>query len=921
MTAPNINPADAEDFIERADDVARLIAGLSEGTISPEYIDRHYGDKFGVGGKGKEGAGPSGSKATPAALPPAPSSKEAVEAAAKEEQRKARLMDKAMALKASYERKLKARAKFEEYSKASADAHNTGTDYTKWDLWCPEDEEDEMINSITPNSAAFRSMEKDIDERHSRMVEARQVAERMRVKGNDAFKAKQWSESLSCYQEGIASERTNMTLHANAAQAAIKINCYVQAIEHCDKALSIADFLHNDLRSPLCTKVYQRRATAYRALQQYARAVQDLQAGVDIEPDNKDLVAQLSKAQRDLDEYRKAKQLSKAMGGKSQGGGEAQAGGGEAKGTWEQDDKAAGDQAVGGLDIEKLRQVETLSQAVSALADVKAAKSVKKSAAPVLPARAGYKASPPMAESPQLRATTAAKALARLLDGDDLAAVYMRESGGFQAAARVVAYSGRAGSDAEERAAVSACLALLNAACMNDGNLALLPSTGVLPHAVALLGSCDAPEAAAAARLLCTAVTDDDVRRAVSKELAAGSALSGVLALLGGRDTGAQDAALSALSNCMVDAPVRQAMRRALAASGGGAGVAAASSASSSGSAAPDGAASTSGQADAASLLSSLLRSPRLSVQERALNLVGNMCGDEVLRGTLGGTPGVLAAMGDAAVNVGTGAGQLPVRLAAANALYNLSLHPGTQGPMLSTGLAAALLLSMQHDDLMLAARCTGVVARCCKHATWGEALLSTPLLENLVALVARCAERPADAAEQQAATAAVSAGAGAARKGDVDCARGLALDAATRALALVTHDEAEHGAAASVALLALGAPKLLLDVVRQMLPPSAAGSSPAPLRAMPVTKSTRESILGNATLAVGHFARSAEVLPLLAELDAVAPLVAVAYEGRGNVASKNAAIALARMAKAQKMLERLRELHGLEIIYQYVRP
>lgn len=60
------------------------------------------------------------------------------------------------------------------------------------------------------------------------MVEARQLAERRRVAGNAAFKAKQYSEALSCYQQGLSSERTNMTLHANAAQAALKLNCYVQ---------------------------------------------------------------------------------------------------------------------------------------------------------------------------------------------------------------------------------------------------------------------------------------------------------------------------------------------------------------------------------------------------------------------------------------------------------------------------------------------------------------------------------------------------------------------------------------------------------------------------------------------------------------------------------------------------------------------
>lgn len=68
-----------------------------------------------------------------------------------------------------------------------------------------------------------------------RMVEQRQLAERNRVAGNEAFKQGQYSEALRCYQAGIDAQRTNMALHANAAQAALKLACYVQAIEHCDK--------------------------------------------------------------------------------------------------------------------------------------------------------------------------------------------------------------------------------------------------------------------------------------------------------------------------------------------------------------------------------------------------------------------------------------------------------------------------------------------------------------------------------------------------------------------------------------------------------------------------------------------------------------------------------------------------------------
>ena len=61
------------------------------------------------------------------------------------------------------------------------------------------------------------------------MTEQRQLAERQRVAGNEAFKGGQWAEALRCYEIGIDSQRHNAALHANAAMAALKLGCYVQA--------------------------------------------------------------------------------------------------------------------------------------------------------------------------------------------------------------------------------------------------------------------------------------------------------------------------------------------------------------------------------------------------------------------------------------------------------------------------------------------------------------------------------------------------------------------------------------------------------------------------------------------------------------------------------------------------------------------
>ena len=70
-----------------------------------------------------------------------------------------------------------------------------------------------------------------------RLVEQRQLAERQRVRGNELFKQKRFSEAYQCYEIGLDAERHSMTLHANAAMASLKLQCWIQAIEHCDKVL------------------------------------------------------------------------------------------------------------------------------------------------------------------------------------------------------------------------------------------------------------------------------------------------------------------------------------------------------------------------------------------------------------------------------------------------------------------------------------------------------------------------------------------------------------------------------------------------------------------------------------------------------------------------------------------------------------
>ena len=105
------------------------------------------------------------------------------------------------------------------------------------------------------------------------MVSDRQRAERCRVQGNTAFAQQQWAEAYRCYEEGIDAERSNAKLQANAAMAAIKMGCYAQAIEHCDKLIRLQEFLLEKPDDPIVVKALQRRAAARSALGHHKQAV------------------------------------------------------------------------------------------------------------------------------------------------------------------------------------------------------------------------------------------------------------------------------------------------------------------------------------------------------------------------------------------------------------------------------------------------------------------------------------------------------------------------------------------------------------------------------------------------------------------------------------------------------------------------
>ncbi|XP_052881385.1 outer envelope protein 64, mitochondrial-like isoform X2 [Gossypium arboreum] len=98
------------------------------------------------------------------------------------------------------------------------------------------------------------------------------------LKGNAAFKGKQWNKAVNYYTEAIKLNGTNATYYNNRAAAYLELGCFQQAEEDCNKAISF------DKKN---VKAYLRRGTARDSLLCYKEALEDFKHALVLEPQNK----------------------------------------------------------------------------------------------------------------------------------------------------------------------------------------------------------------------------------------------------------------------------------------------------------------------------------------------------------------------------------------------------------------------------------------------------------------------------------------------------------------------------------------------------------------------------------------------------------------------------------------------------------
>ena len=143
----------------------------------------------------------------------------------------------------------------------------------------------------------FNQGEKEVAKR----LEAQRLAENERLKGNEAVKAKAYSEAVQSYTRSLELDADQPFTHANRAMAYLKQKLYKKALEDANTAIKL---------KPDYLKAYHRRGKAHAALENYEAAIKDFQFLLEKEPDNKEINNELRDARLLLTNQEKTKELA-----------------------------------------------------------------------------------------------------------------------------------------------------------------------------------------------------------------------------------------------------------------------------------------------------------------------------------------------------------------------------------------------------------------------------------------------------------------------------------------------------------------------------------------------------------------------------------------------------------------------------------
>ncbi|CAC5381570.1 SPAG1 [Mytilus coruscus] len=186
----------------------------------------------------------------------------------------------------------------------------TPRDYKEWDKFDIDKELDDVDKKEETKSTKISTVpriETNINTAGMTDEEKIMRAGKEKDKGNEAFRAGDYEESIAYYTRSIKLHSTAASYN-NRAIAYLKISQWTNAAEDCNRVLHL---------EPDNIKALLRRGTAYKGIKEFSKSLQDYKQVLQLEPENKraqDLIEELSAEEiKHEEEKRKRKEKGRRM--------------------------------------------------------------------------------------------------------------------------------------------------------------------------------------------------------------------------------------------------------------------------------------------------------------------------------------------------------------------------------------------------------------------------------------------------------------------------------------------------------------------------------------------------------------------------------------------------------------------------------
>ena len=187
------------------------------------------------------------------------------------------------------------------------------TNYTKWDMYESDSDEEEKEPILPRHDPNFIALEKSMNADLKKKEERQRKSLKLKEEGNQAFKEKKYKKAINLYSQAIEETRGIMYLYTNRAMAYFQTEEYNKAIEDCDRVIQYYELFEEELNRNLdiYTKALVRKAKSLLAIKDYQEAKDTIEKAIDYNEGNEEITKFQKEIENSLNLNKKAQEALK----------------------------------------------------------------------------------------------------------------------------------------------------------------------------------------------------------------------------------------------------------------------------------------------------------------------------------------------------------------------------------------------------------------------------------------------------------------------------------------------------------------------------------------------------------------------------------------------------------------------------------